>query len=189
MGARGLELIPQLQFCLEPAVWCFSCIIWWINSEWVSNFALSPQPSFLHSFVATLSYPEFQSFRGLSSLDEGIVLQNEAWGQASNDKWRNRVRTARVGPRMRQGGKSHSKEMSCYEWNFFWRTRYWCVLHPFFLGLQYPQAQKSAHLGILKSKKYGSYVLMWCASCQNSIFVEIQSCILLLVYTGRCTRL
>jgi hypothetical protein len=59
-----------------------------------------------------------------------------------------------VGPRMRQGGKSpYSKEMRCYERNLFWHTILVCPSSIFLL--QYPQAQKSAHLGMLKSEKYG----------------------------------
>jgi len=62
---------------------------------------------------------------------------------------------------------SHTKGMSeirfgaqekfvlAHKRNSFWRTRNWFVLRPFFLGLQYPQGEKSAHLGILNTEKYG----------------------------------
>jgi hypothetical protein len=46
---------------------------------------------------------------------------------------------------------AQEKFVVAHKRNSFWRTRYWYVLRPFLLGLQYSQGQKSA-----QTEKYGS---------------------------------
>ena len=58
------------------------------------------------------------------------------------------MRTSKLWQAKEQGQDTKSgsqnktrKAVRCYKWSLFWRTRYWYVLCPFFLGFQYPQAQ------------------------------------------------